>query len=176
MNKKKFILSILLVVLIGFVLFLYNTFNGNPISKYVSKQVLENYLEETYPEQEFRIEEGFYDFKFGEYLYTVIEIGTADKEGNVKEHQFRISGFFNPKVKWDGLYYDNLDEQLAKRLSQEAEKEIVPLLSDQVDSIHHIEVHIEVLKGKFDGDVQWSKNGSTSNVGVAINFATLPNM
>ncbi|MFC4560019.1 hypothetical protein ACFO3D_17800 [Virgibacillus kekensis] len=158
MNKKKIFFSVLLVLLIGFVLFVYNAFNGNPISKFISKQVLEDYLEETYPDQEFRIKEGFYNFKFSEYNYTVIEIGNTNKDGNVKEYQFRINGFFTPEVRWDGLYYANLDEQLANQLSQQAENEILPLLEEQIENIHHFEIRMEVLKGTFEEDVKWSKH------------------
>jgi hypothetical protein len=158
MKKRKIIFSVILILLIGFVLYVYNAFNGNPISKAVTKQELEEYLKETYPDQEFRIKEGFYDFKFSEYNYTVTEIGATDKDGNLKEYELRISGSITPEVKWDGIYYANLDEPLANRLTQEAENEILPMLEEQIQNIHHFEVQIEVLKGTFEEDVKWSKD------------------
>lgn len=157
MSKKKLFFVVLLIVLVGFVLYLFNAFNGNPISKYISKVVLEDYLEEEYPDQEFRINEGSYNFKFSEYQYTVNEIGSTDTDGNVKEYEFNVRGFFNPTVSWDGVYYENLDQQLADRLSQQAEEEILPLLSSEIDTIHLVDIHIEVLKGKFADDIKWSK-------------------
>lgn len=157
MSKKKLFYSVLLIILIGFVLFLYNGYNGNPASKLISKKVLENYLEETYPEQVFHVNEGFYDFKFSQYRFTVKEIGSVDEEGNVKEYDFYVKGFFRPSVNWDGIYYENLDEQMGKRLSEQAQKEIVPLVSKEVDHIRLFDIHIEVLKGKFEDEVVWSK-------------------
>lgn len=157
MNKKKLFFVVLLVVIIGFVLFLYNAFNGNPISKYISKEVLEDYLEETYFDQELQIKEGFYNFKFSEYQYSVIEVGSTDEEGNVKQYEFKVRGFFNPTVSWDGIYYENLDHEMANRLSKQAHQEISPLLSEKMDTIHLVEIQLEVLKGKFEDDVKWSK-------------------
>lgn len=157
MSKLKLIFVVLLVVLIGFVFFLYNTFNGNPVSKMISKKVLENYLEETYPDQEFRINEGYYNFKSSNYDYEVIEMGAADKEGNVMEYEFYISGFFKPTVSWDGIYYENLDEQLASRLSEEAQQEISQLLSPKIDTLYLVDIGIEVLEGTFEDDIKWSQ-------------------
>ncbi|MEI2401073.1 DUF3139 domain-containing protein, partial [Paenibacillus phytohabitans] len=82
MKKRRIIYSVILGLLVLFVLYLYNETNGNPVSKFFSTKVLENYLEETYPDREFRIEEGFYNFKFSTYDYNVIEIGAAAPNEN----------------------------------------------------------------------------------------------
>ncbi|GAA0488517.1 hypothetical protein GCM10008986_12810 [Salinibacillus aidingensis] len=158
MNKKKLLWSILLVLLVGIVLYAYNLFNGNPLSQYVSRQVLEDYLTETYPEKEFRIKEGSYSFKFSEYVYPVTEIGTADKEGKARDYSFKVRGFLNPRVQWDGYYYEHLDQSLGKQLTRQAENELTTLLSSRIDSIKNVGVQIEVLKGTFKEDVTWSKS------------------
>lgn len=157
MNKKKFFLIVLLVLLIGFVLLLYNAFNGNPISKFLSKKVLEHYLEEMYPEKEYVVDDGFYNFKYSAYGYTVTEIGSADHAGNSKEYEFNVTGFLKLKVSWDGIYYDNLDQQMANHLSKQIHEELYPLLTSEIDSIHRLEIQLEVLEGKFADNVSWSK-------------------
>lgn len=147
-----------LILLIGFVLYLYNEFNGNPISQYISKKVLENYLEETYPEQEFHVDDGRYNFKFSRYEFTISEIGTTDDQGKVKQYEFTVDGFFNPKVGIDGVYIENLDYTMSERLSKEAATEISELLSTEFDSIHQVEIYIEVLQGEFEENVNWNKD------------------
>lgn len=150
--KKSFIV-ILIIFIVAFVLFLYNAFNGNPISKYMSQKSLENYLEETYPEQEFRIKEGAYNFKFNSYDFVVLQIGTD----NLKELDFAVSGFFKPTVSRDGMYYENLDYEMMEKFSEQAEKEILSLLKD-VNTVHNVDVTLEVLKGQFQKDTNWSKD------------------
>ncbi|MHA6250441.1 YfjL-like protein [Oceanobacillus sp. CAU 1775] len=153
MKIGKVILVILLVLLVGFVLFLYNGFNGNPVSKYLSAKALENYVEETYPEKEFQISDGFYNFKNSGYDYTVTEIGTSSKE-----HDFTVSGIVFPEVNFDGIYYGNLDHRLATRFNNEINEELSPLLSEKINSVLDIEFYIEVLKGTYPDDIAWSKD------------------
>ncbi|MCH1625634.1 hypothetical protein [Fredinandcohnia quinoae] len=159
MKRKKMIYSILLVLLIGFILFFYQAFNGNPISKAYSKNVLGTYLNNNYPSKEFRIDDGVYDFKFSQYIFEVVEIGSIkDSDGGLKKYEFNVSGFIKPVVNWDGIYYANLDEPLMEKLGQEAAKEIEGVLKEEVPSVHSVEIQIEVLKGKLDPATSWNKN------------------
>jgi hypothetical protein len=152
MNKKKIFLSILLVVLIGLIFTLYNAFNGNPVSKYITKQALETYLEETYPEKEFTIKKGMYDFKWASYYYRVVEIG------NAAEYEYRVKGFIKPEIMYDGIHQEYLDVTLSERLSKQARLEISPLLTSQVRYIQDVGISLEVLKGKYDSNVTWNKD------------------
>lgn len=149
----------LALLLIGFVLFIYNEFNGNPISKYLATKELESYLKETYPQKDFRVDSGSYNFKDKEYGFTVIEIGSVTPEGNKpREYFFSVSGFINPTVKMDEIYTGNLDEQLMKKIGDEAEEEIKALLSQDVKTIINVDVYIEFLKGTFPADTHWNKS------------------
>src|SRR5690606_24922143 len=97
MSKRKIGYIVVLVVLIGFVLFIYNEFNGSPVSKYISTRTLEKYLEETYPDTELRIDRVYHDFKFGGYGFNVIEIGSVKPDGEgPKKYEFSVRGFWKP--------------------------------------------------------------------------------
>lgn len=162
MKKKKMIFSVLLVLLVGIVLFFYNEFNGNPISKFASKMVLNNYLSDTYPDREFRIENGTYDFKFSTYVFDVIEIGeSSNEDGKPEQYEFQVNGSVIPNVHWDGIYYDNLDTSLMEKLSSQASREITEVISEKMDIVTGIEVHIELLKGDYPSDTDWNKNLKT---------------
>ncbi|MFS0822070.1 hypothetical protein [Bacillus sp. 1P02SD] len=159
MKKRKIMYSILLGLLVLFVLYIYNEFNGNPVSKLYSTKVLENYLEETYPDREFRIEEGFYNFKFSSYDFNVIEIGaTPPNENGPKTYEFNVRGFLRPYVILDSIYTENLDEPVMEKLSAEAQTEITALLKQSVPTVKGIGVSLEVQKGDYDMNTTWSKD------------------
>ncbi|ADU31714.1 DUF3139 domain-containing protein [Evansella cellulosilytica] len=158
LKNKKFWISIAIVMIVIFIFSLYNAFNGNPISKFLAKKALDSYVEETYPEKEFNISEGFYNFKFGEYTFNLLEIGNWNEDTeSIQEYEFTVRGTFFPEVYWDGLYYDNLDERLMERLSKEASEEIFDELIQQNKDIIHVGVSLEVLKGRYNDDVNWKK-------------------
>lgn len=158
MKKWKLGLIVLLVLLIGFVLSIYNEFNGNPASKFYATKVLENHLDDTYPNREFRIDRVYYDFKFKAYGFNVIEIGTTSpKENGPKEYEFNVRGFLKPTVIIDGIYIENLDQDLMKKLADEAGEEIQTLLSKTVKSVRAVEVMVEFQKGQFSPDTNWNK-------------------
>ncbi|MEH7382926.1 hypothetical protein V7138_20850 [Bacillus sp. JJ1533] len=159
MKKRRIIYSVILGLLVLFVLYLYNETNGNPVSKFFSTKVLENYLEETYPDREFRIEEGFYNFKFSTYDYNVIEIGAAaPNENGPKSYEFTVRGLIQPSVLLDSIYTENLDQPLMEKLSEEAQKEITSLLKQSVPNVKGMGVALEVQKGAYDMNTTWSKD------------------
>ncbi|MEK5441267.1 MULTISPECIES: YfjL-like protein [unclassified Fredinandcohnia] len=159
MKKRKVIYGVIIGVLVVFVLFIYNAFNGNPVSKFYSTKVLEHYLEETYPERDFRMEEVFYNFKFSTYDFKVIEIGNASPNGNEpKTYEFTVRGFLKPYVNLDTIYIENLDEPLMEKLSGEAQSEITDLLMQSVPAVKGIGVSLEVLKGKYNSNTNWNKD------------------
>lgn len=176
MKVKKMIYTALIVILVGFVLFLYNEFNGNPISKFVSKQVLEKYLTEQYPDREFRLREGVYNFKFKEYSYKVIEVGRPDEKGQgPHEYELTVRGFLSPRVSIDEIRYELLDQRLMERLSAEAEEELTLLLGQHVQNIVKIEVGLEVLQGQLQDDVEWNKDielDEPMNLYIVLNAAS----
>ena len=79
MKIKKWIYVILLILLIVPILFLYQAYNGNPVTKYFSKAALKSFLAETYPDHEYHIRNDFYNFKIGGYTYEVVQIGDSEQ-------------------------------------------------------------------------------------------------
>jgi hypothetical protein len=147
------------LLLIGFVLYFYNEFNGNPISKYYATKELESYLKETYPKKEFRLDPGSYNFKDKAYSFNVIEIGSATPGGSTpREYDFSVSGFLKPTVQIDGIYIENLDQDLMEKIGKEAREEIKSLLSHDVKNIMSVDVYVEFLKGQYPSDSHWNKS------------------
>ncbi len=154
---KKWMYLILILIIVIPVLFFYNAFNGNPVSKLLSTSALKKHLENTYPDKEYQIKEGFYNFKIGGYSYDVVQIGSE------KEYEFEVTGFLIPTVSYDAIYYANLDEPLIEKWGKEASKEINKLLEKDVPELLNVDVQVEVLKGKYNAETKWSKDLKLEN-------------
>lgn len=155
MKTKKVIYVILLCISISFIAFVYNSFNGNPITKFAGKIVVKKYLKETYPSEEFRVDSGSYSFKFGEYSYPVFIIGSG---ANIEYPYVNVRGTFMPKVSFDGIHISKLDTTLNESLSIDASSEIYDFLLNEINIIKAVEVSTNVLKGDLPSDATWSKD------------------
>lgn len=172
MKKKKIIYILLLIVLASFILTVYNAFNGNPISNAIGKKLVINYLKDTYPDKEFRVEKGFYNFKFSEYSYDVIKIGEypyatlssdpsqieLEKFAQGLNYYVTVKGTFNPRVRYDAIRYARLDEKLSQKLSEEASSEIFSALQKELHNLKAVEANVEILKFTIDENTSWSKD------------------
>ncbi|WP_433745812.1 hypothetical protein [Falsibacillus pallidus] len=157
MNKKKTFHRILLFIFLAMILFIFNVFYGNPLSKYISKKDLEHYLHTHYPDKDFHLSKGDYVFPFGSYSYKVSEF-QGGQESKSKEYEFMIGGAFSRKVRVDGIYEDNLDPNLMERLGKEAGEEINDLLTQHFSNINYVGARCAVLKDKLDENVKWDKS------------------
>lgn len=152
-EKKKWVYILIIVVLAVLVLFFYTAFNGNPITKQLSKMTLNSYLDTNYPNEEFTIDKPFYNIKDSVYDFSVTRIG----DSNQTQYDFTVTGIFNTKVQYDGIYYANQDTRLIKKFEKEAEEELSNLLIKDVPEIIEINVQMEILKGKHDLESVWNK-------------------
>ncbi|WP_253907630.1 DUF3139 domain-containing protein [Bacillus sp. WMMC1349] len=164
--KKKKLYGVLIVVLSLLILYFYNAYNGNPISQKLAEKALEQYLAEQYPKKNLRIEEGLYDFKFGEYSFNVIDL---EDEKRKEPYIMTVRGFFIPEVSFDDIRSAHLDEPLMKRLNKQAAKDLKTVLAEKVNKLKSVEVNMEIVKGQLKDDVKWSKRLKTDKpMGIDI--------
>ncbi|MFS0836490.1 hypothetical protein [Paenibacillus sp. 1P03SA] len=154
-KKRKSLYIALLVLLALFVGSLYNSLNGNPLSKWLAGRELEQFMAEHYPEKRLRIEKGFYNFKFKQYEYRVREIGADAGKGEPAEYEFSVGGWI-PKVKVDGIRTANLDTALMERLSSEAAAELKGAFAGRVPAVREVTVQLEVVKGQLAENAVWT--------------------
>ena len=137
MKKKKWLYVIGIIAIVGSILFLYTSFNGNPLSKWKAKQVALDYLNEVYEENEFWYHETNFNFKDSSYLirysYSDLYSGTVEV-GN---------GLWPTKVlnTYPNHEYYNIDEDL--RISEVASKQLEQLLKANFP-IHDLHYSISV--------------------------------
>src|SRR5690606_6737607 len=151
-KKKKFLYIILLIILVVIILFLYQIFNGNPVSKNSLKAGLEDFLEEEFPDSEYLINnDGFYDYVFGIYIFDVTEFRGNDEI----EYEFEVSGVVNPT----DIYYFavNTDNELGEKFRNEIKNQFYEEIgTEMTEMIKNIDLYIEVVEGKYPPDTKWS--------------------
>lgn len=88
MKAKAIFLSIIVIVLLlsGFIYFF---FNGNPVTKENSREIVSAYLKENYPEESFKITNIAYYPGEGTYIVHVIS-KDGKVEGNIDVRDGRI--------------------------------------------------------------------------------------
>ncbi|EGL16272.1 MULTISPECIES: hypothetical protein [unclassified Paenibacillus] len=158
-RKKKKGMYIALLVLLGLlgllVGSLYNSLNGNPLSKWLAQRELQQFMVEHYPEKRLRIEKEFYNFKFKHYEFRVKEIRAEADKGEPPEYEFSVGGWI-PRVKVDGIRSANLDMVLMERLSGEAEAELQAAFARRVPAVREVTVQLEVVKGQLAENTAWT--------------------
>ncbi|MVP01304.1 hypothetical protein [Paenibacillus lutrae] len=156
-KKRKVLYLALLIVLVVCVGSLYNSLNGNPVSKWLAKRELQQFITKTYPDKELRIKEGMYNFKFKTYHFAVVEIGTTGDKGAAIEHEFEVRGL-KPEVVTDGIRMDNLDLALMEKLSEQAGAEIKQKIAAKVAAVKNVTVQLQVVQGQMASGTAWSKS------------------
>ena len=106
MKKKLFIL--LAIIITGFVLFGFNEFNGNFISKQMAKSTVKSHLDETYADANYQIEKRGYNFKSATYMFDV----TFYEPPNNWTYTFEVGPKYIPTtIQTTTLHSDSKDEE-----------------------------------------------------------------
>lgn len=151
---KKWLLIIAATVLVGFVLFMYISFNGNFISKMIAKNTVSNYLEDKYEENEYVLKDGGYDFKFGTYYFTYVLKG----EQQSWNYSIEVGPSLLPtNIRFEDLDYDSEDEAMSSRFSLAGEQYIKDVLLKDVVPISELGYYVDVPKNLFPADQEWTK-------------------
>ncbi len=123
---KKWLSLILAFIIIGTVLFGYNEFNGNFISKKMAKNTLEHYLEEQYGDIRYQVDKGFYNFKFDTYDFDV----TFYEDALNWTYSFEVGPKIVPTtIQTITMHYDSKDDSLSTAWSEQGSRYIKELLA-----------------------------------------------
>lgn len=147
----KIILASLAIFLVFIIGFIYNSFNGNPVSKYIATKQIENYLTMNYREEDFKIERVYYNFKLGNYVGKVY----SPRNGDI---QFTVSPRRN------GYIYDEYidkyakDQELSRLFSEQIGQMVFPIAKDKVVETSEVTAEIYIKKGKYPSDAIYSKD------------------
>jgi hypothetical protein len=124
MKKKKWPYVIGIILIVGSILFLYTSFNGNPLSKWKAKQIAIKYLNEVYEENEFWYHETNFNFKdnsyFIRYSFSDLYSGTIEVG----------HGLWPSKILYTHINDDSPNEELDTQINDKARTELLTLLED----------------------------------------------
>jgi len=140
--KKKIIYSIIIASLIAVVLGIYMKVGGNPYEKNKAKESLEEYLEQTYPDMDYKIM-GFAKYvNIDEsYRFKVLKKGSLGVETTYifDVHRYKPYEVFN-----DTIHKSSVDKATSKKLNAQAEQYIKSLLQKKVPEINGVSTDVEV--------------------------------
>lgn len=161
-KKKKIIFSVILVVLVFGILFIYNAFNGNPVSKAIERKKFQTYIEKTYPGTDFKIDKMYFDFKFADYGAKVVS-----KE---KGYEFDIISLSDGTI--SDQYKDMpmlVDYELTMKFTESINYEITKVLKNKLnlsnyedtndDGKSSLFISMDVEQGKYkDKTIEYSND------------------
>ncbi|WP_407371404.1 hypothetical protein [Carnobacterium sp.] len=140
--KKRLIYSVIAISLIAIVVFAYIKMNGNPIEKNKSKESLEEFLEQTYPEMDYKIKRSAeYGWVDGTFRFNVV---TKDSIGVESTYPFDVSAYEPYEVFSDTIHLSKIDKEASEKLNTEAEQYILALLKEKVPEIDGVSTDVEV--------------------------------
>ncbi len=145
--KKVFIF--ILVGLVGLVGFIYNEFNGNPVSKYFVKREIQSYLSTNYSDKNLEIVKIEYNSRIKNYSTTV----GLKKEGTEYSIEKLEDGSYD-----DG-YYNNevINPRFSRRMGEELSEIIYKNLKNKVSELSNINVRFEIKGGKYPINMEYTK-------------------
>lgn len=150
---KKIVLLSILVLIISAVGFVANAFTGNPISKALAKYEYKRYVEETYPNTDFKVIKASYNFKDMNYW--------ADVISESKKLKFQLS------KRHDGIIQDDYRDQptladnetsfrFREIIKNEVMKEVVEVNNIDVGQIIYVDMTFP--QGKYDENMNFTRD------------------
>lgn len=124
----KILAGLVALALIGFMLFITNSFIGNPISAMAANRVIKQYVDSNYTYMDLEVEKATYNFKFGGYLARAKSKTSIDtkfaiyyRNGKVERDDYEsyVLGMFNTLQRLSEEYSAVAKYILAKELGYE---------------------------------------------------------
>ncbi len=140
-NKvKKLLAGVLALVMMGFIVYLYLAFKGNPVSRLMADRAIEAYIEENYKELEPRKSKTSYNFKDGNY--------TSRLETDYIDVHFYIGS-----DSWGKIVYDSYDSQVLGKINSYSrlENQYMEFIDRKIKSFENLEFGLGSLVGREEG-------------------------
>lgn len=147
--KKKIIYSLIAITLVGALVLAYMQMSGNTMEKVKARQSLELFLDENYPDLDYKIK------RSAEYGWTDATYKFKVEVDNPVEttYSFYVSGIEPYEVFSDTIHESNIDKEASKKLNTEAEAFILPLLKKVVPEVDSISTDVSIYNAL---DEKWT--------------------
>ena len=140
--KKKIIYSVIAISLIAVIVVAYIQMSGNTMDKHKAKESLEAFLEQNYPDMNYKIKRSVeYGWTDSTYQFKVVK---KDPSAVETTYSFYVSGMEPYEVFSDTIHESNIDKEASKKLNTEAERYIRTLLQKKVPQVDSVDTDVEV--------------------------------
>ncbi len=148
-SLKKILAAALGITLIVSLLATLNSLVGNPLSKHLAKNAVEDYIEIEYAELDLEVDSVYYSFKFGDYgaicksptsVDTLFSVYT-DSFGNIvrDEYEYEVANNFSTYRRLDSELREIGEEILRKELNYELDNAIFSLVHLNEEEMQKLE-------------------------------------
>ncbi|WP_297519958.1 hypothetical protein [uncultured Clostridium sp.] len=142
LTKKKKILLSLLILLVTGLLLINNAINGNPISKALFKNKVQNYIDATYPHTDFTINSTFYNFKDANYSCNVTS-KSGGLDFTIKQYP---TGYFYDEYKESDNGKSIIDQDLSGSFMHAITDEFKAVINNDKFKIYNSQL---IFQGKY---------------------------
>lgn len=133
---------VLAIALIALLIFIVNGFAGNPISSYIAKVKITNYVNETYPDMEYTMTDVSYNFKNSDYGVFIQSETSEDTQFRVAYRNGEIRDYYDDEVKNKFTTFRRFDDEFNKIVKNIIAK----------DFPYEASSYFGTLKGEFSSD------------------------
>lgn len=144
MKKKslRILAGSVAIFLIALLIFVTNSFVGNPISKMIAKNAIHNHVEENFANMDLEITDVIYSFKFGEYIAHANSPTSEDtnfsltyRGGNVVDnYEMSVLDKWNTYSRIEEEYSDFVKPIIEENFPYEIEMLFVSLIKNEEDN------------------------------------------
>lgn len=152
---KKWFLLIGAVLILVFVLYIYVSFNGNPISQKMAKTKLDEYTSEVFEGSTISIDHSGYNFKDGSYYF----LYTVQQGEQIAQYSSEVRGAWKPsKVSYTNLIEEYKDHQLMEAYHMQANRFINQALTENDVPVYGVSYDVLIAKGQYEAGEPWKPN------------------
>lgn len=157
----KKVLIFILIVLVSLVGFIYNAFNGNPVSKYLNKKDIQKYISTNYSDKDLEVIKVDYNINIRNYITTVQlrKEGTEYLIEKLDDGSY-LDGYYNAEV---------INPRFSGRMGEELSKIIYKDLKDKISELSSVAVKFEIKGGKYPINMDYTRE-MDEKPEILINF------
>lgn len=150
---KKWIFTILAVLIVGFISYLYIGFNGNFFSKMIAKNIAEKHIEQLFENHTISEGDSYYNFKDGRYTFEF----RVHNEANYWLYSVGVRGAFIPQKKriYTYLQEESVDNALSASYQLKGEEFVNTLLKEENIASASVWYYITVPKNFYQEPKAW---------------------